>query len=137
MRGIYGWSAFRGVLVGALFLLIGVPWTPALIGALLMFLYSDIIEALEDLRERINKPVKGPGVVAYFKPPGMDFPDDVERLVQIAYARGVMLHPIDAHNAWEDRSDDVKTGWLVLPDDDAQVWRELKPWLNLINLKGE
>jgi hypothetical protein len=63
------------------------------------------------------------------------YPWDVERIVKIAAANGVVLSPKEAEKAWEENSDNMCAGWLCLPASDDSVWLELPAWAR--GLQGE
>jgi hypothetical protein len=48
--------------------------------------------------------------------------EDVGRIIGICYARGCIISQADAQAAWEQYSDDLCAGWLILGEDD-EVFR--------------
>lgn len=51
---------------------------------------------------------------------------DVERIVRIFKDRGYDLSYDDARAAWEDFSDSMAAGWMMLDDDDSAVFATLR-----------
>lgn len=52
----------------------------------------------------------------------LHYPQDVVRIVDIFADRGYIITYNDAARAWEEYSDGLCAGWLVLPDDDEEVF---------------
>jgi hypothetical protein len=57
-----------------------------------------------------------------------NYPSDVKRIVIVAAGRGVILFAVEANAAWEEHSDNLCAGWLVLPEDDDTLWSQLPAW---------
>jgi hypothetical protein len=55
------------------------------------------------------------------------YPDDVARIISIAASRGVSLTALEAEKAWEEYSDSMAAGWMMLGDDE-EVWACLPSW---------
>lgn len=53
------------------------------------------------------------------------YPHDVARIQQACAAAGLPLSPIEAVAAWEAHSETMAAGWLLLPDDDARLVRDV------------
>jgi len=64
-----------------------------------------------------------------------EFPEDVERLVQVIYEKGYIISPMEAENAWQDYSNDIDAGWIVLPDSSENIWEMISPWLGFLTIK--
>jgi hypothetical protein len=47
---------------------------------------------------------------------------DVDRIVAICKAKGYHISEADAHHAWEEYSDSMAAGWMMLSDDDNDVF---------------
>lgn len=56
------------------------------------------------------------------------WPDDVSRIMKVAFDRHVYLSPLDAQTAWEDYSETMCAGWLCLPETDEEIWDCLPAW---------
>lgn len=56
-------------------------------------------------------------------------PDDVRRISEILNARGYFADDIDIQKAWTDFSDNYCAGWLILPDDDEEVYIKVSEYL--------
>lgn len=54
---------------------------------------------------------------------------DVKRIVQICLSRGHQLSYETAYKAWEQFSDSMAAGWMMLPDDDAEVFHTVMSYL--------
>jgi hypothetical protein len=50
------------------------------------------------------------------------FPQDVEHIMEIFKAKGHEISFIDAELAWEDFSDDMCAGWMMMYEDDDHVF---------------
>lgn len=53
---------------------------------------------------------------------GLLFAGDVDRIVSACAARGFDISPTDARAAWQHHSDTACAGWLLLPDDDDELF---------------
>lgn len=51
-----------------------------------------------------------------------DYPDDVERIVRVFAERGYEISPTEAQEAWKGYSDCLAAGWLILPENDEDVF---------------
>ena len=51
---------------------------------------------------------------------------DVLRLQRVMLENGYEADLPSAAQIWEDYSDDRRAGWLYLPDDDSELWQEIK-----------
>ena len=71
--------------------------------------------------------------IAYYRG-NFNYPEDVERLAQVAYRKGYSISLRDAQSAWEDYSADLDADWMVLPESQEDVWRALSSWLGFIEL---
>jgi hypothetical protein len=65
-----------------------------------------------------------------FKPPEwlkneFRWADDVDRIVKVCAARGYFISDADAHHAWEEWSDCLAASWLVLDEDDDELFRNV------------
>jgi hypothetical protein len=54
---------------------------------------------------------------------------DVLRIVEAFANMGHTISEIDAQLAWEEHSDDLCAGWLILPDTDREIMNALIPYL--------
>jgi len=52
---------------------------------------------------------------------GFDFDDDVERIVRICAEAGYEVTSSDARQIWEDYSESMAAGWMMLFKDDENV----------------
>jgi hypothetical protein len=61
------------------------------------------------------------------------YPDDVKRIVKAFINNGMEITPDDAHNAWEDYSDEVYcAGWMGLAElTDENIVEETKDYFIL------
>jgi hypothetical protein len=48
--------------------------------------------------------------------------DDVERIVRVFALRGYEIDAMTAYHAWGRYSDAMCAGWMMLPDDDNEVF---------------
>ena len=51
---------------------------------------------------------------------------DVERIQRVLLDNGYNSLLEDCGKLWDDHSDDYCAGWLGLPEDDEELWDELK-----------
>jgi hypothetical protein len=51
---------------------------------------------------------------------------DVERLQRVMLQNGYEADYNDAANIWDDYSDAYAAGWLGMPEDDNELWDEIK-----------
>lgn len=51
-----------------------------------------------------------------------DYPEDVERIVKVLADRGYKCSPGDAAILWDRYSDSMAAGWMMLPQDDEDVF---------------
>lgn len=57
---------------------------------------------------------------------GVEYPHDCKKIVAAALLHGnCLLTPEAAEEAWEDYSDSMAAGWMLLPDDLEDVWRSI------------
>lgn len=54
------------------------------------------------------------------------YPEDVERIVQICSKHGFEISHADAQLAWEDFSESMAAGWILLHEDDYEVFLVIK-----------
>ena len=54
---------------------------------------------------------------------------DIERIVRIFLARGFLVSKEEAYQAWCDYSDSYAAGWLILGDNDDEVFRNAMNYL--------
>lgn len=52
----------------------------------------------------------------------IDFPQDIVRIVDIFIDRGYVVSYGDAAKAWEQHSETLCAGWLMLPYEDQEVF---------------
>jgi hypothetical protein len=50
---------------------------------------------------------------------------DVERIVSVFAARGVVLHPLSAYEGWCEHSDHMAAGWLFLDEEDEELYNNV------------
>lgn len=55
--------------------------------------------------------------------------DDCERIQRVCAAHGVNLPIVVCQHAWEARSDAWAASWLILPDDDGEIWSDIGPYV--------
>jgi hypothetical protein len=65
-----------------------------------------------------------------FKPPewlksSFRWGEDVDRIVSICKAKGYNISEADAHHAWEEHSDSMAASWLMLDEDDDDVFQSV------------
>ena len=56
------------------------------------------------------------------------YPQDVQRIMKVAFVHGVILTAYEASQAWSEHSDDYAAGWLFLPESDEDLWNQLPDW---------
>ncbi len=57
--------------------------------------------------------------------------EDVSCLVQVAAQNGIIASPQECYDAWDSYSDSMAAGWMHFPDDDRDLWWQLKPHLEI------
>lgn len=57
-------------------------------------------------------------------PLGASFPykSDVERIVRVLAEREIQCAPLDAQFLWEEYSESMAAGWMMLPESDDEVY---------------
>ena len=58
------------------------------------------------------------------------YPEDVARIKRICKERGYKISRHDAQSAWEEYSDSMAAGGLILHDDDEEVFRTIIRYCN-------
>lgn len=53
---------------------------------------------------------------------------DVDRIVEVCRDAGYEISPTDAQAVWEAASASMAAGWLMLPDDDADLLRDVRAY---------
>ena len=53
------------------------------------------------------------------------YPSDVRRIVEVFADRGYEISYAEAAHAWEQHSESYAAGWLILPEDDSEVYSEI------------
>ena len=56
------------------------------------------------------------------------YPADVARIIHVAAAHGVVLSALEAEKAWDDYSESLCAGWIILPESDDEIWSCLPGW---------
>jgi len=57
------------------------------------------------------------------------FDDDIERILVIAERHSCTLTALLVEALWAHHSKGLAGGWLVLPEDDAEIWNIVKTYL--------
>lgn len=60
--------------------------------------------------------------------------DDVNRLVVAAAANGIALTQAQAYQAWTDYSDSYAAGWMMMPQQDDELWSEAQSRVRRIHV---
>lgn len=60
-----------------------------------------------------------------------DFMSDVDRIVNVLKDRGIDCSRHDAAWMWDQYSDSMAAGWMMLPDDDEHVYGCISYYVNL------
>lgn len=55
----------------------------------------------------------------------IDYPQDIVRIVDVFYSRGYIISYGDAAKAWEQYSDTLCAGWIMLPEEDETVFETI------------
>ena len=50
------------------------------------------------------------------------YPDDVRRIVELFKSKGIIITPSEAEELWDDYSDSMCAGWLILPSNDNELF---------------
>lgn len=54
----------------------------------------------------------------------LEYTKDIERIVKVFADRGYEISSEDALRAWEEFSDSMCAGWMILGSDDEQVFQD-------------
>jgi hypothetical protein len=55
-----------------------------------------------------------------------DHRHDCEKLKNILLEKGYSSSVYDCYNLWSDYSDGYAAGWMLLPDEDEEIWNAIK-----------
>ena len=61
--------------------------------------------------------------------------DDVNRLVSVAAANGIVLTQNQSYQAWTDYSDSYAAGWMMMPHQDDELWSEAQSRVRRIHVQ--
>lgn len=53
---------------------------------------------------------------------------DIHQIMQVALNHGIVLSPIEAEKAWNEYSESMAAGWMMLPDSNEEIWNCLPSW---------
>jgi len=56
------------------------------------------------------------------------YPSDVVRIVHVALEHGVVLSAQEAEKAWEEYSDSMAAGWIIMTGSNEYIWNSLPAW---------
>jgi len=59
----------------------------------------------------------------------LNFPSDVERIVEGLASRGIRVSYPDAHEAWELYSESMAASWMCVPDEVNNIMWAIMPYL--------
>jgi hypothetical protein len=54
--------------------------------------------------------------------------EDVSRIMEAALHYGVVLSPQEAEKAWDEYSESMAAGWMMLPETKEEIWNCLPMW---------
>ena len=67
--------------------------------------------------------------ISKLNPENTYYDSDCEIIVNVAQANGWSINKSEAHSIWSEHSDSMAAGWLFLPDNDNELYRDIAPYL--------
>lgn len=64
-----------------------------------------------------------------FKLSHENYPEDVTRIRTAIVNRGYKCSRKQAKKVWEEYSDSMSAGWLILPDAESTIWACIEPFI--------
>ena len=62
-------------------------------------------------------------------PPDTFYEQDIKRIQEVIEKIGYKISEDDAMLAWKEYSDAFAASWILLPEDDATIWRNIERYL--------
>ncbi len=50
------------------------------------------------------------------------YPEDVKRIMRVAFDNGIVLNAQQAEAVWDAYSDEMDAGWIILPKKNSEIW---------------
>ena len=59
----------------------------------------------------------------------LDYPKDCIRVAKVALDNGYYITPTEAQVLWGEYSDSRCAGWIMMPNDDEEIWQNIRYYL--------